>query len=366
MTTLQKTNSAHLFSSHSTPSNSYNKYNSVSSDGKMKVSSPPGTFHKSVSSSTGTIQKSFCSPATKPTESITPTAAPSSRDGRHGISPSSSAAALLKSSPNAERERGYSIGTIPEHSRPSADRTTVEAHKKLVSSSGLRSRERSNSFREAVERGKEEADVRGSGEGADASPKQSYETIWIEGNDPVYANTRPSQLAQPQSSSAKKALRSVVSASYENANADSGGYEPVTFRDGQMTSAIEDKASRGNHVAHVNINNNRQALLEVRSQQLQSVGLVSEAMNKVSKPVMAKQLSSGSLTKAKPPPYKEPPQPQQPRSSPGRAADEQHRSHHHHQQRVDNESLPTTLNNFVTKRHSRDTGKRRLLGEAWK
>ncbi len=61
MTTLHKTPSARqLFSSHSSPSNSYNKYSNVVVGGKVMVVS--GAIQKSVSSPTGTIQKNFCSP----------------------------------------------------------------------------------------------------------------------------------------------------------------------------------------------------------------------------------------------------------------------------------------------------------------
>ena len=61
MTTLQKTaSSRQLFSSHSSPSNSFNKYSNVVVGGKVLVVS--GAIQKSVSSPTGTIQKSFCSP----------------------------------------------------------------------------------------------------------------------------------------------------------------------------------------------------------------------------------------------------------------------------------------------------------------
>jgi hypothetical protein len=59
MTTLQKIpQQQDLFSSHSTPSSSYNKY-AVNNGTKA---SPPSVLQKSVSSPTGTKQKSFCAP----------------------------------------------------------------------------------------------------------------------------------------------------------------------------------------------------------------------------------------------------------------------------------------------------------------
>ncbi len=339
MTTLQKnTHMQHLFSSHSSPSNSYNKY-------VNKVSSPPGTIQKSVKSPTSSIKKSYCSPANAPMP-LHARGAPEGSSGR-----AAATAATPKVSPMVADHR-YSENKddaddvdqsqiVHDYANMKMSKdgvmgvsTVLEAQRKVSAASaggkGLVSRERRNSFREAVEKGKEEEskDERG-----------RYESIWFQkdgrgsksGGENNGGRTSPSQRrhhhhhhhhkrsshnqrAEPQKTPSRQddeansrqqplrpyhqqyrdhrqqvRSRHAISGNYENVgpSAVDNGYEPVNFKDGAA---------------------------DTPPHQLQSVGLVAEVVNRSqrhSQPASMPSFDTGRAAngKANPPPYKEPPQP---------------------------------------------------------
>jgi len=341
MTTLQK--HAHL-SSHSTPSNSYNKYGN-------KNNSPGSVLQAVKKGPSGAVQKKFCSPARSSAESFSATPGPPSTSPlltAAGV-PSASVSSTKKISPGAavsprhegqqqQRRRPQSHHQPPSRHRerhqderdyanvitasPKAMATVaaVEAQRKVSEAgtpSGRRSKERRNSFREAVEKGKADEE---DGQGGIA-----YESIWFEGKEQSSHSKDKSrgQRAEPQSSGdrngGRRGRKDVYSGCYDNVvlPSDAGGYEPVRFREGRG-------AERPNS-----------------GHQLQSVGLVAEVLNRASHerteipaPVaaftfgqaasagMSKSNSSSSVGsggnggslpfasgRAQPPPYKEPPQP---------------------------------------------------------
>ncbi len=343
MTTLQKSSaSQHLYSSHSSPSNSYNKYY-----GSGKVSSPPGTIQKSIKSPTGAIQKNFCSPANIPPQSLngdssaaplrtkpsptTPKTSPSTDNHR----PVSNSSSYLQT---RQEEKGDADKTHHDYANVSmskggvlgGDNTVLEAQRKVSAASSTKgSRERRNSFREAVEKGNDEEGGQGE-KNDDFDGRMAYESIWFEkerrreedqsvelrgGKQRQSAGQRRhhhhhhhhhhhrrstnSQKAEPQAEYSpqqqqqrsrhqshyrdqdressererRRLLRSrnAVSGSYDNVAAADSGYEPVNFKDsGSSTSSP--RGGEGDHGGGSSRHRHHH--------QLQSVGLVAEVMGK--------------------------------------------------------------------------------------
>ena len=281
MTTLQKTanNAQALFSSHSSPSSSYNKYKSQQQQQPQfgKVSSPPGTIQKSVSSPTGTIQKNFCSPALGAKNMGSPKHSPTQD--------------TVRSQMLGDDNRDYANLMVmrQQQQQNSANNTAIEAQRKVsesvYSNGGLRPRERRNSFREAVEKTDAEASTTSAGH----VPKKSYESIWFSGQeeqrpndsassalkkssspreDPAYANSMiihrsQQQHAQPQVQARRRSHHE------SKIFSDSGvsGYEPVQFKDSGRLQQQQQHPSSSSSSS------------KLRSSQLQSVGLVAEVLN---------------------------------------------------------------------------------------
>ena len=273
MTTLQKTSSrGHLFSSHSSPSNSYNKYGS----GRT----PPSAGKSTISPTGGAVQKGICVPPNRPQDAhvhVKQPSPPLHKGGEQRTSPPRAAA-------NSSHYENVAM---------TAQRKVTDSALTAASKTKQRppTRERRNSFREAVEnRGKEN-----SGEEDDdadsGAPKKSYESIWF-GKEQLsstdyhtYENSPPRHQQQqqqqqpgpsfrPQRTSASSLGRQAVLnsssvPSYDRksptpTSGESGGYEPVNFRKLSMEGA------RGRQLYQNSANNS----------QLQSVGLVSEVINR--------------------------------------------------------------------------------------
>ena len=324
MTTLQKSN-AHLFSSHSSPSNSYNKYNI--NFGKIK-SSPPGTIQKSVlSSPTGTIQKKYCSPAQR-----VPNLPSSPEDDLK-----SSATSF---SPNHRSQQPASkqhYQNAADLGRPSGKGEIVakEAQRKVNESSNFhKSKERRNSFREAVSnKGYESIWFEHDRQFFDResnnnnNSKDSEEILLATTHEPTYVNARysskdtsPHQKAEPQQHRSRRSYEGdqplpVGNGHYENISAyGESGYEPVNFKGGGMVSPTKRMG-------------NSPRPLTSQQHQLQSVSLVSEVLNKQSSPPEKGPLvrqNSGNKYQMQPPPYKAPPQPQRTASQPALAVQPRH------------------------------------------
>ncbi len=331
MTTLQKGGNAPVFSSyHSSPSNSYNKYFGGSG---AKVSSPPGTIQKSVKSPPGMIQKNYCSPLAATTSSERASAKASA------TSPKRSPGDPKSSFPDEDRDRHHDYANVSMTKEGvlggRGESTVLEAQRKVSAATagakGVGSRERRNSFREAVEKGKEEGEA---AHKTDEPGKMAYESIWFEeGGDDRGHRRHPHhhhhhrkgggsrQKAEPQSTGRREGgdhrsppslgilrhpqqrpeqreqrqqvrSRHAISGNYENVTpADSNGYEPVHFG---------------------------------KEGELQSVGLVAEVLSRSQRQQRhSSDNGGGGGLKVNPPPYKEPPQPsrstsQQPVYSPHR------------------------------------------------
>ena len=384
MTTLQKTNSrGHLFSSHSSPSNSFNKYG--------------GIIQKSTVSPTGAVQKGICVPPNRPQDAHVHVKQPSPQ----------------RTSPSRSNLSHY------ENVAPV---TTSSAQRKVSESAAVKgkqrppTRERRNSFREAVEnRGKENSgDDDDDYEEESGAPKRSYESIWFgkEQMTPTdyhtYENSplrqqQPGPNFRPQRTSASSLGRQAVLnssvPSYDRksptpTSGESGGYEPVNFRKLSVESA------RGKQLYQNAVSNS----------QLQSVGLVSEVINRQqqqqhehsrlsdmspSSPVRSPPLKTSPMrsppshtspqSMPQPPPYKSPPNPsrmmamsrtsptaalapsgsavaapqQRQKVSPKRVMQTSPPNSHLQQQR--DLQHQNYVNVHVARRHSRDTG-RSLVG----
>ena len=286
MTTLQKTNSrGHLFSSHSSPSNSFNKYGS----GRMPPSAGGGGggIQKSPISPTGAVQKGICVPPNRPQDAHV-----------HLKQPSPPFHKSDRTSP-AARNGGGGVGNGANVSHYENVATVTSSAQRKLSESAVAAgkgkrpptRERRNSFREAVEnRGKEnsgedDGDDNGDFDQDSGAPKKSYESIWF-GKEQMtpsdyhtYENSplrqqQPGPNFRPQRTSASSLGRQAVLnssvPSYDRksptpTSGESGGYEPVNFRKLSLESA------RGKQQLYHNAVNNSQ---------LQSVGLVSEVINR--------------------------------------------------------------------------------------
>ena len=270
MTTLQKSNSrGHLFSSHSSPSNSYNKYGS----GRT----PPGSGGHQKSP---TEQKGICAPPGRPQDAhvhLKQPSPPFHKGSDRRISPARASA------------NSYS-----HYENVSMTQRKVSESSAMKGKQRPPTRERRNSFREAVEnRGKENSGGEDDDGDADfdeesGAPKKSYESIWF-GKEQLtsadyhtYENSplrqqhpQPAPNFRPQRTSASSLGRQAVLHSsvpgYERksptpTSGESGGYEPVNFRKLSVESA------RGRQLY--------QAAAAANNSQLQSVGLVSEVIHR--------------------------------------------------------------------------------------
>ncbi|XP_059090497.1 uncharacterized protein LOC131886245 isoform X2 [Tigriopus californicus] len=273
ITTLQKASpaSSYLFSSHSSPSNSFNKYN-------PKMSTPPGTIQKSVSSVTGAIQKNFCSPSVRSiTEPADKRSAPLSPFSLMTTAPTDESRALPKQCPwDLKESLNIKIGSPPKSNDNSGSAASsivvAEAQRKIGDASSVRlnPRERRNSFREAVDKSQNIAvGHRHSVPQKHHPPPQSYETIWLgqnpnsdsglDGNiaEPAYVNAyihHTNQKAEPQmppNISSKDDAQLMFSRNYRHKEREDrpernstyenvvssravldNGYEPVSFNAG--------------------------------------------------------------------------------------------------------------------------------------
>jgi len=355
--TLSKSGGGGL-SVHSSPGNSYNKYNSLASNKSFSITtSPPGTIQKSVSSPTGTIQKNFCSPASKPADSpsnpnktLVEALEAEARQFEDG--------GTEKLSPSSEVVQAEEDGEIHDYENVDTHNIAVEARGKVSAAGqgGLRSRERRNSYREAVDRSGPTGEDKDNQETAKRKgPRNAYEAIWF-GEDgelepdslevsskqsprqpqtagidtrqladgPVYANTGKEGMyansskvgqegrmrpAKPEPGSRTQAH--IRSGSYDNiptpgglnsldpssgpSSSDNSGYEVVSFGTASAPGSKKNSLDKSQPQCG-----------------LQSVGLVAEACRDyerhgVQKPTLAKQ-NSGSNLRA-PPPYQAPPPP---------------------------------------------------------
>jgi hypothetical protein len=132
---------------HSSPGNSFNKYQQSAGVTMMprsasgSLTNTPGCIQQAVSSPTGTATRSFCSALS---EGASPRSAAHAHsgeeDGDSGGSPSGGETSL-------EQQQYHEYENVDHHAR-----LAVEARSKLLMSSAVpRSRERRNSFRQAVD-----------------------------------------------------------------------------------------------------------------------------------------------------------------------------------------------------------------------
>lgn len=319
---------------HSSPGNSFNKYNYLkrSSSGNLNLS-PPGTIQKSVSSPTGTIHKSFCSPANKTDSS------PSSNklftedysSLQSDLSDNSSKQSpLSENGPSSlEEQKVHDYENVQNQSRNTYN-LAVEARGKLSAATNVRNRERRNSFRQAVDK----VDQWG----------RPYEQIWFQNEEdleefkssprggsgngnidtrlladgPVYANASK-MLEQSNSKVDSRQLRkSDASSRSQSGHIRSGSYDNIPTP-GPQNAAIFTLDPNPNGYEMVNFNqkmgndkkNSFDGSISESQSTLQSVGLVAEACRDYEraqpKQVLTKQNSGGNLRM--PPPYQAPPGP---------------------------------------------------------
>ena len=403
ITTMQKKSvlqqREQLFSSHSSPSSSYNKYNVFNTPTSNTTSidkSPPLRMIKSGSNSSFLgYKKNYLNQSTANTFEKTDT-----RD-------LSKNTAILKSQGNTEiagrpltkgndRNNQYEnmkISTSAISSESSYSVVAMEAQRKVsaaVVAGGPKARERRNSFREAVKSGANTENKKGSSPGKTKFPKKPYESIWFgkggegledhPGNDeriekeetnvisdvknnldsnPMDSTTRPPIYVNTVIPSSK--LRETNHRHYDNVSfassnsnktvqhsalASSGGYEPVTFKDGKAIqtrkrSMEENRSIQSNGritppgglqcVSLVNeiMNTNRSLNSGASKQNNTSTSTLSPALHdrelyqsqneaSFNKGALRKQNSNGSVVsngsgnsgmgnKGPPPPYKQPP-----------------------------------------------------------
>ena len=317
---------------HSSPGNSFNKYNHLkrSSSGNLNLS-PPGTIQKSVSSPTGTIQKSFCSPANKTDSSpscnkqfVEDYSSLHSDLSDH----SSKQSPLSENGPSSlEDQKVHEYENVPNQSRNTYN-LAVEARGKLSAATNVRNRERRNSFRQAVDK----VDQWG----------RPYEQIWFQNEEdpeefkssprggsgngnidtrlladgPVYANASKMMEQSNLKVETRQLRKSDASSRSQSGHIRSGSYDNIPTLGPQSMAVLEQNPS-GYEMVNFNqkIGNDKKnsfdgSISESQST-LQSVGLVAEACRDYErtqpKQVLTKQNSGGNLRM--PPPYQAPPGP---------------------------------------------------------
>ena len=295
ITTMQKKNllqqREQLFSSHSSPSSSYNKYNVLSSPSNKTVStdnSPPHVMKKSGSNSSFLGNKNYHGQLSSSNFEKTDTRNLSKRTG--GVRSKNSSSIYKKSSLQTDNKNSQMCNPETSTSANSQENSysvvALEAQRKVsaaVVAGGPKARERRNSFREAVESGtntenKNDPSVH------KKPPKKPYESIWFgkggeecleaetenqspgERNNqfgffsdekkltnscsmdsttrpPIYVNTPIS--ASKRHETTQRHYSNISYAPHEppvkSANvSSSSGYEPVTFYDGKVIKANMD------------------------------------------------------------------------------------------------------------------------------
>ena len=302
-----------LFSSHSSPSSSYNKYNAIGSSSNTVTTdkSPPLGMVKLGNNSIHIGRKNHLSLNAFET---TNTRNLSKKSGM-----STPKENLSKGEVCSNPYQNINISTSAISSENAYSEAAMEAQRKVsaaVVTGGPKTRERRNSFREAMECGGNTEAKTEATEGHHRVPKKPYESIWfgkggeerlndelqhgIKSDDlhiqknlsceqkpnlsshPVDSTTRPPIYANTVLSTTKLLAKnhkhydnishtSPLSKSKEsNAVLTSlGGYEPVTFKDGKAVQTEYGKEEKGirlnsKHISHGG---------------LESVTLVSEIMN---------------------------------------------------------------------------------------
>jgi len=324
---------------HSSPGNSFNKYNHLkrSSSGNLNLS-PPGTIQKSVSSPTGTIQKSFCSPANKTDSS--PSCNKLFADDYSSLQSdlsdnSSKQSPLSENGPSSlEEHKVHDYENVQNQSRNTYN-LAVEARGKLSAATNVRNRERRNSFRQAVDK----VDQWG----------RPYEQIWFQNEEdleefkssprggsgngnidtrlladgPVYANASKMMEQSNLKVDTRQLRKSDASSRSQSGHIRSGSYDNIPTP-GPQNAAVLDQNPSGYEMVNFNQKmgndkkNSFDGSMSESQSTLQSVGLVAEACRDYErtqpKQVLTKQNSGGNLRM--PPPYQAPPGPPGPPGPP--------------------------------------------------
>jgi len=319
---------------HSSPGNSYNKYNQLkrSSSGNLNLS-PPGTIQKSVSSPTGTIHKSICSPVSKSDHSPSSNKLFNEDYGslQSDLSDNSSKQSpLSENGPSSlEEPKVHDYENIQSQTRNTYN-LAVEARGKLNAATNVRNRERRNSFRQAVDK----VDQWG----------RPYEQIWFQNDEeteefkssprgvnsnsnidtrlladgPVYANASKMMEHSNTKLDNRQLRKSDASSRSQSGHIRSGSYDNIPTP-GPQNSAIFTLDANPTGYEMVNFsqkmsNEKKNAFdgsISESQTTLQSVGLVQEACRDYErtqpKQVLTKQNSGGNLRM--PPPYQAPPGP---------------------------------------------------------
>eukprot|EP00092_Neocalanus_flemingeri_P025315 GFUD01027450.1.p1 GENE.GFUD01027450.1~~GFUD01027450.1.p1 ORF type:complete len:1384 (+),score=386.42 GFUD01027450.1:293-4153(+) len=322
---------------HSSPGNSFNKYNHLkrSSSGNLNLS-PPGTIQKSVSSPTGTIHKSFCSPAHKTDSS--PSSNKLFTEDYNSLQSdlsdnSSKQSPLSENGPSSlEEQKIHDYENVQNQSRNTYN-LAVEARGKLSAATNVRNRERRNSFRQAVDK----VDQWG----------RPYEQIWFQNEEdleefkssprggsgnvnidtrlladgPVYANASKMMEQSNSKLDSRQLRKSDASSRSQSGHIRSGSYDNIPTPGPQNSAVFTlDPNPTGYEMVnfHQKMGNEKKNSFDGSKSEsqstLQSVGLVAEACRDYEraqpKQVLTKQNSGGNLRM--PPPYQAPPGPPPP------------------------------------------------------
>ena len=144
---------------HSSPGNSFNKYQAAvlprSASGSLSlVSSPPGSILQAVSSPTGTAQRSFCS-AVKDVAVASPRSGQTLSEFNNDDDEESPSSMDTTGPSSLEQQQQHHEYENVDNQQQQHARLAVEARSKLLMSAAAaaapRSRERRNSFRQAMD-----------------------------------------------------------------------------------------------------------------------------------------------------------------------------------------------------------------------
>ena len=281
-----------LFSSHSSPSSSYNKYKASHSPLDSSTSldkTPPSRSIKSLSSSSyARSRNNHLSPNAARTFETTDTRNLSKNSGIVRSKDNMALAGYSNSLVNNSNNQYENIQVSSSTNQGGNDYSVVamEAQRKVseaVVAGGPKARARRNSFREAVESKGEKDNKKDDDKGESRFPKKPYESIWfgkggegrpddeinhkdkldaIDGQSRSANETRRNAIGYPEESSSKPPIyvNTVVPSSksneihqrhYDNlyalpaeskpslnpASVSTGGYETVNFKDGKVSQA---------------------------------------------------------------------------------------------------------------------------------
>ena len=297
ITTMQKKSvlqqREQLFSSHSSPSSSYNKYNALCSPSNNSASiedSPPYVMRKSGSNSSFSGNRNYNSQTSSNAFEKTDTRNLS----KISVAPKANNAAMHNKSPIQTDSNKTDVSTSNKSLGNSYSVVALEAQRKVsaaVVAGGPKARERRNSFREAVESG---AGTENKKETLSNKkpPKKPYESIWfgkggeecleaesenvyptyssnhsnfdVDGKKqtalysmdsssrpPIYVNT-PMPLSKRQETTQRHYSNisyAPPESAVTSAHLSSSGYEPVTFHDGKafpIKNALPEERSCSN------------------------------------------------------------------------------------------------------------------------